>query len=246
MGLWSTCMPVGNIVVLNLAPRLAEQYSWNLVWKMGAGFGLAAFVLFWMFFRMPRPGEGIEESLSTEERLGGGKTGLWKVMANTSLWLITVQFFCYNLVCLALGFAVVRALLRKVTAVRVALDEGGLTGKITPETTFEEGDFRASYFRDDRKQQVFDRVQRIVGDLGISLDQLPETALRFVLSHPAVSTVIPGMRSVRNVERNCQLGDGHGFMRDGEESSSSDRNHEANVKARDDAWKRWKDLLKKI
>ena len=41
-------------------------------------------------------------------------------------------------------------------------------------------------------------------------------------------------------------GAGHGFMRDGEESSSSDRNHEANVKARDDAWKRWKDLLKKI
>jgi aryl-alcohol dehydrogenase-like predicted oxidoreductase len=95
--------------------------------------------------------------------------------------------------------------------VRVALDEGGLTGKITPETTFDEGDFRANYFRDDRKQQVYDRVQRIVADLGISLDQLPETALRFVLSHPAVSTVIPGMRSVRNVERNCQLGDGQGL-----------------------------------
>ena len=98
--------------------------------------------------------------------------------------------------------------------VRVALDEGGLTGKITPETTFDEGDFRASYFRDDRKQQVYDRVQRIVADLGISVDQLPETALRFVLSHPAVSTVIPGMRSVRNVERNCQLGDGQGLPKD--------------------------------
>ena len=95
--------------------------------------------------------------------------------------------------------------------VRVALDEGGLTGKITPDTTFAEDDFRAKYFRGDRKEQVYERVKRMVSDLAISLDQLPETALRYVLSHPAVSTVIPGMRSVRNVERNCQVSDGRGL-----------------------------------
>ena len=95
--------------------------------------------------------------------------------------------------------------------VRVALDEGGLTGTITPDTNFAEDDFRAKYFRGDRKQQVYERVERIVSDLGISVDQLPETALRYVLSHPAVSTVIPGMRSVRNVERNCLIGDGRGL-----------------------------------
>jgi aryl-alcohol dehydrogenase-like predicted oxidoreductase len=39
--------------------------------------------------------------------------------------------------------------------VRVALDEGGLTGKITPNTAFEESDFRSKYFRGDRKQQVY-------------------------------------------------------------------------------------------
>jgi aryl-alcohol dehydrogenase-like predicted oxidoreductase len=98
--------------------------------------------------------------------------------------------------------------------VRVALDEGGLTGKITPDTTFAEDDFRAHYFRGDRKQQVYERARRIVSDLAISLDQLPETALRYVLSHPAVSTVIPGMRSVQNVERNCQVGDGRGLPKE--------------------------------
>ena len=51
-------------------------------------------------------------------------------------------------------------------------------------------------------------MQKIASDLNISLDQMAETALRYVLGHPAVSTVIPGMRSVRNVERNCQVGDG--------------------------------------
>jgi aryl-alcohol dehydrogenase-like predicted oxidoreductase len=38
-------------------------------------------------------------------------------------------------------------------------------------------------------------------------DTLPEFALRFCLSHPAVSTVIPGMRRVRNVENNCAVSD---------------------------------------
>jgi aryl-alcohol dehydrogenase-like predicted oxidoreductase len=98
--------------------------------------------------------------------------------------------------------------------VRVPLDEGGLTGRITPETTFDEGDFRNNYFRGERKKEVFERVQKIASDLHVSVDQMAETALRYVLSHPAVSTVIPGMRSVRNVERNCQVGDGRGLPKE--------------------------------
>jgi aryl-alcohol dehydrogenase-like predicted oxidoreductase len=95
--------------------------------------------------------------------------------------------------------------------VRVALDEGGLTGRIGPETTFPEGDFRNRYFRDDRKAEVAEHVDALLADLGIERDELAETALRYVLSHPAVSTVIPGMRSVRNVERNVAVGDGRGL-----------------------------------
>lgn len=98
--------------------------------------------------------------------------------------------------------------------VRVSLDEGGLTGRITPDTTFSEGDFRNSYFQGNRKQQVYDRVQKITADLDISVEQMPEIALRYVLSHPAVSTVIPGMRSVRNVESNMRVGDGQGLTKE--------------------------------
>lgn len=95
--------------------------------------------------------------------------------------------------------------------VRVALDEGSLSGNITPETTFPEGDWRNVYFGGNRKQELQPRLRAIEQDLGISTAQLPETALRFVLSHPAVSTVIPGMRSIRNVDRNAALGDGKGL-----------------------------------
>jgi aryl-alcohol dehydrogenase-like predicted oxidoreductase len=97
---------------------------------------------------------------------------------------------------------------------RVPFDEGALTGAITPETTFPEGDFRARYFRGDRKQQVATRVQAIVDDLGIGPEEIAETALRYILSHDAVSTVIPGMRSIRNVERNAAAGDGKGLRRE--------------------------------
>ncbi|REE91673.1 aryl-alcohol dehydrogenase-like predicted oxidoreductase [Paenibacillus taihuensis] len=98
--------------------------------------------------------------------------------------------------------------------VRVPLDEGGLTGRITPETTFEEGDFRNHYFHGDRKQEVYERVNEIAANLQIPVEQIAETALRYVLSHPAVSSVIPGMRSVVNVERNCLVGDGHGLSKE--------------------------------
>ncbi len=95
--------------------------------------------------------------------------------------------------------------------VRVALDEGGLTGRIKRDTEFPEGDWRHRYFGGDRKAQVEDHVDAMASDLGISTDELPEVALRYVLSEAAVSTVIVGMRSVRNVERNAAIGDGRGL-----------------------------------
>ncbi len=94
---------------------------------------------------------------------------------------------------------------------RVPFDEGGLTGRIGPDTTFPDEDFRNGYFRGDRKREVAVRVQAIADDLGIAVEDVPEVALRYVLSHPAVSAVIPGMRSVRNVERNCAIADGRGL-----------------------------------
>jgi len=95
--------------------------------------------------------------------------------------------------------------------VRVALDEGGLTGRITPETAFPAGDFRNRYFGGDRKAQVKQHADALAADLGLGADQLAEAALRYVLSHEAVSTVIVGMRTVENVERNTAVGDGRGL-----------------------------------
>jgi len=86
--------------------------------------------------------------------------------------------------------------------VRVPFDEGGLTGRIRPDTSFPDGDFRNGYFAGDRKRETYERVQAIVADLGITEDEIASAALRFCLSQPAVSTVIAGMRALENVRRN--------------------------------------------
>ena len=88
---------------------------------------------------------------------------------------------------------------------RVPLDEGALTGKIDQFTQFEPTDFRARYFQGDRKKQVAERVAAIQRDLQLSNGAMPEVALRFCISHPAVSSVIPGMRTRANVDFNCSI-----------------------------------------
>jgi aryl-alcohol dehydrogenase-like predicted oxidoreductase len=90
---------------------------------------------------------------------------------------------------------------------RVPLDEGSLTGAITEDTQFVEGEFRSFYFRGDRKRQVVERVAALVKDLEGVPGTLAEIAVQFCLSDQTVSTVIPGMRHVRNAESSCSVSD---------------------------------------
>ena len=90
---------------------------------------------------------------------------------------------------------------------RCPLDEGALTGAITPEVEFDPAEFRAFYFRGVLKREVSEKVNSLRADLeaaGVS-EPLATTALRFTLAPSAVSTVIPGMRKVRNVAANLAV-----------------------------------------
>jgi aryl-alcohol dehydrogenase-like predicted oxidoreductase len=94
--------------------------------------------------------------------------------------------------------------LRVGVLARVPLDEGGLTGNITEETQFAPDDFRASYFRGDRKRELLEHVNALREDLKATPGSLPQIAIRFCLSHKAVTSVIPGMRRIATVEDNCR------------------------------------------
>lgn len=91
--------------------------------------------------------------------------------------------------------------------VRVAFDEGVLTGKFTAETKFAADDFRAKYFEGDRLGRAVAHADEIKKDLAGTGYTMPQAALKFVLAHPAVSTVIPGIRTVAQAEANCGVSD---------------------------------------
>ncbi len=91
--------------------------------------------------------------------------------------------------------------------IRVAFDEGSLTGKFTLQTTFAEDDFRRGYFAGDRLARTVARVEKVRQDLVDSRYTMPQAALKFVLEHPATSTVIPGIRNIAQARANCEVSD---------------------------------------
>jgi aryl-alcohol dehydrogenase-like predicted oxidoreductase len=89
---------------------------------------------------------------------------------------------------------------------RVPLDEGSLGGKITLATRFPETDWRSKYFGPENLGNTIPRVEKLKTLLPPGMT-LPQMALRFILSHPAVSTTIVGMRKLDHVRQNVALSD---------------------------------------
>ncbi len=91
--------------------------------------------------------------------------------------------------------------------VRVAFDEGVLTGKYTGKETFGSDDFRSNYFAGDRLARGVKRTEEIKKEFKESGYTMPELALKFALSHEAVSTVIPGIRNQQQAIMNTAVSD---------------------------------------
>jgi aryl-alcohol dehydrogenase-like predicted oxidoreductase len=89
--------------------------------------------------------------------------------------------------------------------VRVVFDEGVLAGRYTKDTKFEPGDFRNQYFAGDRLERAVRRASEIKKAITGSRWTLPQAAIKFALAHPAVSTVITGIRNVRQAEENTAV-----------------------------------------
>lgn len=89
---------------------------------------------------------------------------------------------------------------------RVPFDEGSLTGMLTKSSTWPAGDWRNTYFVKENLDASVDRAEALK-PLVPEESSLAEMALRFCLSHPAVSTVIPGMRKTEHVQTNCEASD---------------------------------------
>ena len=93
---------------------------------------------------------------------------------------------------------------------RVPFDEGSLTGLLTYDTIFPADDWRSTYFVPENLTSSVDHANALKPIIPEGMD-MPEMALRFILSNPDVGTIIPGMRKIKHVQSNISCSDGQGL-----------------------------------
>ncbi len=97
MGIWATWVPVGSVLMYNLAPALGMSVGWQAVWWVSAGFALVALVLYGLLMKMPPTmTNGHHIAHDTPPKLG-------QALANRDIWLLALQFGCFNLVFIAIA-----------------------------------------------------------------------------------------------------------------------------------------------
>ena len=89
---------------------------------------------------------------------------------------------------------------------RVPFDEGSLTGTLTRESTWPKEDWRSTYFVPENLRLSVEHADALKPLIPAN-STMAEMALRFILHNPDVSTIIPGMRKIQNVEANAAASD---------------------------------------
>jgi aryl-alcohol dehydrogenase-like predicted oxidoreductase len=106
-------------------------------------------------------------------------------------------------------FPVCRELNVSVIA-RVPFDEGTLVGNLTLDSKWPEGDWRNTYFVPENLKSSVAHAEALRPLIPAGMT-MAELAMRFILSNPDVSTIIPGMRKIKHVESNIACSDAGGL-----------------------------------
>ncbi len=154
------------------------------------------------------------EQLKAQGKLGAvgisiNRWEAWNVIKALDTGLIDAVQVIYNIFDQAPEDELLKICEKKGIGViaRVPFDEGTLTGTLTKDTKWPEGDWRNSYFVPENLIPSVERAERLKQIVPPGMT-LPELALRFILQHPAVGTVIPGMRKISHVRSNIAVSDG--------------------------------------
>jgi aryl-alcohol dehydrogenase-like predicted oxidoreductase len=96
---------------------------------------------------------------------------------------------------------------------RVPLDSGSLVGNWTSDTyaQWAPGSVPHQMFRGERFAETLARVEQLKALCRPYYPTLAEAAMRYVLSSPQVSTLIPGMKNRAEVDMNLVYADGQAF-----------------------------------
>jgi aryl-alcohol dehydrogenase-like predicted oxidoreductase len=88
---------------------------------------------------------------------------------------------------------------------RVPLERGVLSGRFKSTAEFAQKDWRRGVFSEEGLAQTHAAVEKLGFLVKGEVPNLAQAALRFVLSNLIVSTVIPGIRTVKQVEDNVAV-----------------------------------------
>ncbi|MDR3575548.1 MAG: MFS transporter [Anaerolineaceae bacterium] len=97
MGVWGTWVPLGSLIMFNVAPGLEAAAGWQAVWWAGSAFALAAFLLFWLLVRRP-PAGAADSPVGARSEKGQKMPDLRQSLSNKNLWLLTLAYSCYNFI----------------------------------------------------------------------------------------------------------------------------------------------------
>lgn len=96
MGIWATWVPVGSVLMYNLAPMVAGRFGWQAVWWLGAGVALVVMLLYGLLVRNP-------PDLPPVRKQDAASPGIRKALANRDIWLLALLFACFNLALVSIG-----------------------------------------------------------------------------------------------------------------------------------------------
>lgn len=96
MGIWATWVPVGTLLMYNIAPALAAASGWQAVWWAGAGFALVALILFVLLMRLPSVAPDAAQHEGPPAKMG-------EALANRNIWLLAASFMFFNLAFLGIN-----------------------------------------------------------------------------------------------------------------------------------------------
>jgi predicted MFS family arabinose efflux permease len=96
MGIWATWVPVGSVAAYNLAPTLAPSLGWQAVWWIGACFALLIMIFSGLLITRPPVSEPTDSP-------GREALNLREALSNRNIWLLALEFACFNLALVSIG-----------------------------------------------------------------------------------------------------------------------------------------------
>jgi MFS family permease len=96
MGIWATWVPVGSVLVFNLAPVMVISFGWQSIWWLGVVFAVLMMVICGLLIKQP------PASSPTNEQAGENPS-LRKALANRNIWLLGLEFACMNFAMVAIA-----------------------------------------------------------------------------------------------------------------------------------------------